>query len=117
VTDPSRVPKNESGTLQYGGSFRVRLNGTENDVVVLELIGELDVVSMARFEQLIADLLSGNPKELIFDVTQTQFISVQGYDAMGRCSPGVDVTVRARTDVAGTILTMYGHDRVVTVVG
>lgn len=44
---------------------------------MLDLIGELDVVSMARCERVIAEVFSGIPKELIFGVTQTQFMSVE----------------------------------------
>jgi anti-anti-sigma factor len=87
----------------------------DDDLVVLEFFGELDLVSMARFEQVLAEVLSGNPKELIFDLTQTQFISAQGYAAMGRCSLGTRVAVRSRTDLASRIMAVFGYDRVAIV--
>ena len=46
---------------------------------------------MAQFEGMISEVLSENPKELIFDLTQSEFISAQGYAAIGRCSLEVPV--------------------------
>ena len=95
--------------------LQVRVFSHDGERVVLELCGELDVVWMAQFERLIAEVLSGQPKELRFDVTRARFISVQGYVAMGRCSPGVRVTVRSRSELASRVLAIYGYDHVMTV--
>ena len=88
----------------------------DGERVVLKLLGELDIVSMARFERLLAEVLSSHPKELRFDLTQAQFISAQGYAAMGRCSLEVRVTVRSRTELASRILATYGYDEVMMVI-
>jgi hypothetical protein len=96
--------------------LQVRVFSHDGERVVLKLCGELDVVWMARFERLIAEILMGNPKELRFDLTQARFIAVQGYAAMGRCSPGVRVTVRSRSGLASRVLAMYGYDQVMTVI-
>ena len=95
--------------------LQVRVFSHDGERVVLKLCGELDVVWMAQFERLIAEVLSGHPKELRFDVTEARFISVQGYAAMGRCSPGVRVTVRSRNELASRVLAMCGYDQVMTV--
>ncbi len=107
--------KYESTILQCGSMLQVRVFSHDGERVVLKLCGELDVVWMAQFERLIAEVLSGHPKELRFDVTEARFISVQGYAAMGRCSPGVRVTVRSRNELASRVLAMCGYDQVMTV--
>ena len=67
---------------------------------------------MAQFEQMIAEVLSGSPKELVFDLTRSQFISAQGYAAIGRCSSEVPVKLRSRTTLASKVLSIYGYERV-----
>ena len=50
--------------------FFIATNGS----VALLLLGELDITSMVQFERTITEVLSGNPKQLIFDLTHSQFI-------------------------------------------
>ena len=57
-------------------------------------------------------MLSSTPKALMFDLTQSQFVSAQGYDAIGRCSLEVPVEVRSRTGVAGRVFAALGYGRV-----
>jgi anti-anti-sigma factor len=95
--------------------LQVQVFSHDGERVVLMLAGELDIVSMERFERLIADVLSSNPKELRFDLTQAEFVSAQGYEAIGRCSLQVRVTVRSRSELASRVLAMYGYDQVMTV--
>ncbi len=93
--------------------FRVRVIGDDQIRVVVELSGALDLVSIAEFERVIAEVLSHSPKELVFDLTQTHFISAQGYAAMGRCSlGGVHVLVRAKTELTSKIFAICGYDRI-----
>jgi anti-anti-sigma regulatory factor len=108
--------KYESAILQCGSIFQAHVFSHDGERVVLKLLGELDIVSMARFERLLAEVLSSHPKELRFDLTQAQFISAQGYAAMGRCSLEVRVTVRSRTELASRILATYGYDEVMMVI-
>ena len=70
---------------------------------------------MSQFERVITKVLSANPKELIFDLTQSQFISAQGYAAIGHCSSEVPVRLRSRTSLAAKVLDIYGYDRVTVV--
>jgi anti-anti-sigma regulatory factor len=98
--------------LGYGTSFQVRVLRNDDEAVLLILFGELDVTSMVQFEQIITEVLSGSPKELIFDLSQSQFISAQGYAAIGHCSMEVPVRVRSRTALAAKVLAIYGYDRV-----
>jgi anti-anti-sigma factor len=107
--------KSEYATLQYGGGFRVRVTTGDDGVCILELLDELDLASMARFERVLADVLSGGPRELMFDLTRARFISAQGYAAMGRCSLDVRVAVVSRTELAARILAVYGYDDVMIV--
>ena len=65
-----------------------------------------------NFERMITEVLSGNPKQLIFDLTHSQFISAQGYAAIGRCSSEVPVEVWSGTDLASKVLAIYGYERV-----
>jgi hypothetical protein len=72
---------------------------------------------MVQFERMITEVLSGSPKELIFDLTRSQFISAQGYAAIGDCSLEVPVRVRSRTGLASKVLTIYGYERVAIAIG
>ena len=67
---------------------------------------------MVQFERTITEVLSGNPKQLIFDLTHSQFVCAQGYSAIGRCSSELPVEVRSRTDLASKVLAIYGYERV-----
>jgi hypothetical protein len=67
---------------------------------------------MAQFERMITEVLSDSPKELIFDLTHSQFISAQGYAAIGHCSLVVPVLVRTTTDLASKVMAIYGYERV-----
>lgn len=115
ATGSAASRKYESAILQCGSTLQVRVFSHDGERVVLKLLGELDIVSMARFERLIAEVLSSHPKELRFDLTQAQFISAQGYAAMGRCSLEVRVTVRSRSELASRVLAIYGYDQVMLV--
>jgi hypothetical protein len=103
----SQVPN-----LHYGTSFQIRVVHRDDGSVALLVLGELDITSMAQFEQMIAEVLSGSPKELVFDLTRSQFISAQGYAAIGHCSLEVPVRVRSRTGLASKVLAIYGYERV-----
>ena len=85
---------------------------SRDDVIVVELFGELDVVSMDRFEGTVAELLSGQPRELLFDLIQSEFVCAQGYFVIGRCSAEVKVTVRSRTELSARVLALYGYEDV-----
>jgi anti-anti-sigma regulatory factor len=116
VTKPTTPQQCEYGTLQSESLFQVRVTSDDAGQFTVVLFGELDLVSMAAFEQVVAEVLSGKPKELFFDLTQTQFISIQGYVAMGRCSLGVHVSIRSRTELAARVLAICGYDRVTIVI-
>lgn len=105
----------EHAALQHGDVFRIRVNNRNDEVCILELSGELDIVSMAYFERVLAEVLSRRPREITFDLTDAQFISAQGYSAIGRCSLEVRVAVLSRTELASKILGAYGYDRVVII--
>jgi hypothetical protein len=112
VVRPSTLRNSETPNRQYGAAFHIRIIRRDDDCSVVILLGELDVTSMAQFEVMITEILSRRPKELIFDLTQSQFVSAQGYDAIGRCSLEVPVEVRSRTGVAGRVFAILGYERV-----
>ena len=112
VVRSSTLRNSETPNLQYGAAFNIRIIRRDDDSSVVILLGELDVTSMAQFEVMITEVLSSKPKELIFDLTQSQFVSAQGYDAIGRCSLEVPVEVRSRTGVAGRVFAVLGYERV-----
>ena len=66
---------------------------------------------------MITEVLSGKPKELIFDLTQSEFVSAQGYDAIGRCSLRLPVQVRSRTGLAARVFAVLGYEEVNVVTG
>jgi len=79
---------------------------------VLELFGELDIVTMPKFEVALDVLNSAKPHGVIFDLSGVEFISTASYAAIGRCSFEVDrVSVCPRTGIARRILRILGHDR------
>ena len=98
--------------LRYGTSFHIRVVRRDDESVTLVLLGELDITSMVQFERVVTEVLSASPNELIFDLTQSQFISAQGYAAIGRCSSEVPVRLRSRTTLASKVLAIYGYERV-----
>ena len=95
--------------------FQVRVIREDDRRSVVELFGELDLVSMDRFEQVVAEVLSSRPREVIFDLTRSRFISIQGYVVIGRCSQTFHVSVRPRTDLTSRILAICGYERVTIV--
>jgi hypothetical protein len=106
------LQNSEAPHLQYGISFQTRVIRRGDGSVSLLLLGELDITSMAEFERMVSEVLMGSPKELIFDLTQSQYVSAQGYAAIGRCSVEVPVMVRSRTGLASKVLATYGYERV-----
>ena len=101
----------EQVTLQYGITIQIGIDRKNDGFVALVLLGELDITTMAQFDRVLAEVMSQKPKGLIFDVTRSQFISAQGYDAMGRCSLETYVEVRSGTDLAARVLASYGYER------
>ena len=108
----STLRNSAAPNLWYGTSFQIRVSRCDDGSLALLLLGDLDITSMVQFERAITEVLSGSPKELIFDLSQCQFMSAQGYAAIGDCSMEVPVRVRSRTDLASKVLAIYGYDRV-----
>ena len=113
MEEESNLRKDQSTILHYGGAFGIRVIPTQDDRMVVELIGELDVVSMEMFEGTVADLLSGQPSELLFDLTRSGFVCAQAYSVMGRCSAVTRVTVCSTSELSARVLAIYGHEDVV----
>jgi anti-anti-sigma regulatory factor len=84
--------------------------------MVLQLVGEVDLESMSRFGRALDVLISLKPQQIVFDLRRTDFISVAGYAAIGRCSLVVDqLSVCTKSGLAQKILRLLGYDSVVCV--
>jgi hypothetical protein len=112
----STFRNSEAPNLQYGASFQIRVIRSDDESTLAMLLGELDITSMNRFEAAVTEVLSSNPALLIFDLTRSEFVSAQGYDAIGRCSLRLPVQVRSRTGVAARVFTVLGYERVDVVI-
>jgi anti-anti-sigma factor len=95
--------------------FRTQ-TAADGNTVRVELFGELDIVSMHGFQSTVTAILAEKPEHLIFDLTGTRFVSVQGFAAIGRCGREVGTTsVHSRGDLAERILRLLGYDEVICV--
>lgn len=101
--------------LEYGSSIRIRIVRGDGKPVVLILRGELDLTGMGAFEHALRTAMEEPLIGLIVDLTDCQFISAQGYAAIGRCSLKTPVEVRSGTTLASRVFDIYGYDRVTTV--
>jgi hypothetical protein len=101
--------------VHYGSSIRIRIVRDAGKPVVLILRGELDLTCMGAFEQALRTVMTEPLMGLIVDVTDCQFVSAQGYAAIGRCSLRTPVEVRSGTTLASRVFNIYGYDRVTTV--
>jgi hypothetical protein len=106
----ARLRNGETPTLPYGTLFQVHVAHRDDESVVLLLLGELDVPSMDAFERVVAEVLSSTPRALIFDLTQSEFVSAQGFATIGRCSTEITVEIRSRTHLASRVLTALGYE-------
>jgi hypothetical protein len=101
--------------VEYGSSIRIHLVREDGKPAILVLGGELDLTCMGEFEQALATAMAEPLRGLIVDVTDCQFVSAQGYAAIGRCSLQTPVEVRSRTTLASRVFDIYGYDAVTTV--
>jgi hypothetical protein len=101
--------------VEYGSSIRIRIVRDDGRPVVLILRGELDLTCMGAFEQALRTVMTEPLRGLIVDLTDCQFVSAQGYAAIGRCSLKTPVEVRSGTTLASRVFDIYGYDRVTTV--
>ena len=98
--------------VQYGSSIRIRTVREAGRPVIVILRGELDLTCMGAFEQAVRSVMAEPLMGVIFDLTDCQFVSAQGYAAIGRCSLHTPVEVRSRTALASKVFDIYGYDSV-----
>jgi anti-anti-sigma factor len=97
--------------------FRVETTPREACSVNLGLFGELDLVSMPEFREVLATVLSNRPRELIFDLTNARFVSAQGFVAIGRCSLVVErVVIRSLSGFPERVMRVLGQDNLTFIV-
>jgi hypothetical protein len=107
--------KTDHATVGYGTTIQIRIVREKGAPVTFALRGELDITSMGSFEQALAQVMAQSPPALLFDLTECEFVSAQGYEAIGRCSATAPVEVRSLTDMASKVFAIFGYDRVVSV--
>jgi hypothetical protein len=107
--------RDEQADLQYGSTIQIRIARHDGEPVTLLLKGELDVTSMGPFERALADVRAEGEHGLTFDLRECAFVSIQGYEAMARCSQETHVEVLAGTDLASKVLALYGYEGIVRV--
>jgi anti-anti-sigma regulatory factor len=94
------------------GAFRVTV-ANRGDEVVVQLFGELDLVTIAEFEGRLQSVLDSNPARLTFDVTSAGFISAEGYAVIGGSSRVVQhVIVRSLTALPSKVFGVLGYEDV-----
>jgi anti-anti-sigma regulatory factor len=100
--------------LQSQDSFRTEITTHDDGLVTLRLFGDLDLVSVPRFETALAAVFANNPRQLIFDVSAAHFVSGQGFAMIGRCSHEIagGVAVCSRGGLASRVLRALGYDGV-----
>ena len=76
----------DATSLQYGSTMQIRIVRHDGEPVVLFLKGELDITSMDSFERALAQVRPEISSGLTIDLLECTFVSVQGYEAMARCS-------------------------------
>jgi anti-anti-sigma regulatory factor len=98
--------------LEHEGLFRVEVTPLGGGSYELRLRGELDLTTISAFQRDLAEVLSSRPSKLTFDLRAAQFISVQGYAAIRRCSLEVGrVTIRSTSNLAERVMHILGqHD-------
>jgi anti-anti-sigma factor len=91
--------------------FRVEISKHDDRKVTLSLVGDLDLVSMPAFAIALAAVATDKPRHLVLDLTAAEFVSSQGFVAIGRCSQELErVTVRSRSGLALRVFRALGYD-------
>ena len=84
------------------------------EVAVLDMSGELDLATMSPFVMALESLIAAEPRHLIFDLSNTDFICSGGYAAIGRASLLVNlVSVCSKNGFEKKILRLLGFDRII----
>lgn len=107
------LPTRRWVTQQDRPHFRTEITSGDDGVVLIQFVGELDLVTLPDLETALDAVLSSEPCAVIFDLRRAAFISVDGFEAIGRCSLVLDrVSVRAKDAFAEKILRLLGYDRI-----
>jgi hypothetical protein len=103
------------GFLDDASYLRVQLDRRAE--VSLSLVGAIDQVSNGSFQVAVKDALADRPDHLTFDALSCDFISIQGFALIGKCSLTIEkVTLSTQTDLAQRVLRILGFDDVECVV-
>lgn len=83
-------------------------------LVAVEVSEEIDLTTIAQFQEVINRVISGRPQRVIVDLTASGFVSVAGYTALGELSRAVpNVVVRSSNKNALKIFDMLGYTDVI----
>lgn len=96
--------------MQPDAAFRAEISVRDGRIVVLDLFGELDSLSLARLDAALEASLAPRPETIIIDLSRTDFVSGAGYAAIGRCSRQVErLVICCRGHVAQKVLGVLGY--------
>lgn len=68
--------------MKQAEPFRVWTRPLNDDVVMVELGGEVDVLTAPRLQQAIDGAIKGSPKGVVVNLTQVPFIDGSGLDVL-----------------------------------
>jgi hypothetical protein len=96
--------------LHGDGSFRVDVV-VSGEVMVVQLFGELDLVSMSDFERALVSASLLGVDQVLFDLSGATFVCVQGYSTIGRfCRTIKNSTLRTSRAFDRQIFYLLGYD-------
>ena len=89
--------------------FRVDIIGAAGRVVLVTLYGELDLSSLPDFEATIETLNCMSHDQVVIDLRQAHFISVDGYAIIGQLAPRHrELTIYAEGTMTSQVLGLLG---------
>ena len=100
---------------QPDGYLRVPIDRRSGSTIAL--VGDIDLVSIGTLDVVIRGALLDKPTHLVFDARACDFISIKGFNMIGRCSRVVEkVTLCTKLKFAQQALGLLGFDDVECVV-
>ena len=95
--------------MTHSCDFRVDIIGAADSVVLVTLHGELDLSSLSDFEATIETLNSMSHDQVVIDLRQAHFISVDGYAIIGQLAPRHrELTIYAEGTMTSQVLGLLG---------
>jgi anti-sigma B factor antagonist len=120
-TDPAGVQQEEllDGGARRNVILKVKLDDTQQGLIVLIPVGELDAITVSRFRSEVAQVPAGS--HLVIDMSEVPFLDSSGLGALIGAIRRVrelagEVAVACNRPSVERMLRTTGFDRVVTIV-